>query len=403
MRINIYIMTFDICTENILDLLTSHAWDAGRGRQILFLKNRYYVFDNDMQLLDGGIIRYNEILDKIFIQNEDIKGEVFVTLEDGKVRLKGLLTSKLAGKIKVNTLLIKSLQELKAPYSRVADVEKHLTTTDIYKMLMSSTEIDNIFIYNFEKNLHFFSTKQSLQLYIRLSQFYFQSYDIRVLQSIGFYFSSYALHAKLYEEMFMFVISIQLSYEKGEVSKASLDSFVNRVKNRLLDAYAWRSTAISTNMINEILLYFKFDSPYLPTPQECVDQLYSRDVKTQREYAYYLYLMGDKVKAFEIEILKRLLDFYHADFLRFRKAFYRGALLEIKHPARTGDLTTLYALIKTLGNCKSSSKDVHLFFIFLVANQEERIEILAKEAMQKCTNSLKTTLSQLPITKHIYE
>ena len=403
MSINIYIMTFNLSTENVLDLLTSHSWDAGKGRKILFLKNRYYVFDNDNHLLDGGIILYNDILDKIFIRNEDLKGEVFVTMEDEKVHLKGVLNSKLAGKINVNTLLKKSTKELKPPYQRVADVEKYLSTTDIYKMLMSSTEIDNIFIYNFEKNLHLFSTEQSLQAYIRLSQFYFQSFDIRVLQSIGFYFSSYALHAKLYEEMFMFIMSIQLAYEKGEVSKASLAYFIRRINVRLLDAYSWRSDTISTNMINEILFYFKLDSPYLPTPEECIKQLYNRDVNVQREYAYYLYLMGEKIKVFEIEILKRLVDFYHADFFRFRKAFYRGALLEITHPARTGDLTTLYALIKTLGNCKSSSKDVHLFFIFLVANQEERIEILAKEAMRKCTDSLKITLSQLPITKHIYE
>ena len=396
-------MTFNLSTENVLDLLTSHSWEAGKGREILFLKNRYYVFDNDNHLLDGGIILYNDILDKIFIRNEDLKGELFVTMEDEKVHLKGVLNSKLAGKINVNTLLKKSSKELKAPYLRVANVEKHLSTTDIFKMLMCSTEIDNIYIYNFEKNLHFFSTEQSLQAYIRLSQFYFQSFDIRVLQSIGFYFSSYALHAKLYEEMFMFIMTIQLAYEKGEVSKASVEFFIHRVKERLLDAYSWKSAAISTNMINEILLYFKLDSPHLPTPQECIEQLYNKNEKVQREYAHYLYLMDDKNKAFEIEILKRLVDFYHVDFFRFRKAFYRGALLHLHNPVRNGDITTLIALIKTLGNCKSSAKDVHIFFIFLVANQEEKIEVLAKEALQKCTKGLKTTLSQLPITKHIYE
>lgn len=67
-------MNFDLETGNLLDILSSHPWDSRMGRKILFLKRPYYLFDNMHKLLDGGGIRYNQTLDKIFIHNKGLRG-----------------------------------------------------------------------------------------------------------------------------------------------------------------------------------------------------------------------------------------------------------------------------------------------------------------------------------------
>ena len=388
-------MNNNITTEHILEILTSSPWDGGEGRKMLFLNKRYYVFNNEHLLIDGGVIQYNETLDKIFIRNEDLRGEIFVTMKDENVHLKGTVFSKLAGVIHIHTLLKKYDKELPAPLSRVADVEKYLTTTDIYNILISNTQIDETFITNFEKNLHYFSAEQSLQIYIKLSQSYFKTMDRRLLESICFYFSSYAVHAKLYEEMFMFVFSIQTFYERGEITDKDLEFLIYRLEERLLDAYAWRSPVITTNMIHETLLYFRLVSPHLPTAKGCVEKLSSPSSATQQEHAYYLSLMKSNVKEFEEAIFRRVVAFFEMDFYLFKEAFNQGELLYIESASDVSDRNTLLALIEVLGNCESRSRDVHLLFIFLMTKQDERVKELTYNALYKCKEGFKTTLEQL--------
>jgi len=393
-------MNFDMTKEKLFDVLTSTPWDGGVGRKMLFLKKRYYVFDSEHLLLDGGVINYNETLDKIFIRNEDLRGEVFITLEkDDIVHLKGSVFSRLAGNINIDTTLIPYDKELHAPLSRVAKIEKYLNISDIYKILMGNINIDSMYLKNFDTNLHAFTPEQSQNVYIKLSQFYFQSFDAKVLDSISYYFSSYSVHAKLYEEMFMFIMGIEMFYERGEVTQKDLDYFISKIQVRLLDAYAWKSDVISVPMINETLFYFKLESDELPTMKECVQKLFDRDVKTQREHAYYLSLMGEGVREFEEDIFDKLLNFYRVDFYLFKEAFLRGELLHVKIES-DGDISTLLALIEVLVTCRSESKEVYIYFLFLALNEQAKVQEYSTQALLTCKEELLSVLEKLP-TSHV--
>lgn len=385
-------MNFDIHTEHLSDLLTSCSWDGGIGQKMLFTPKRYYVFDDDHRLIDGGVVKYNETLEKIFIFNEDLKGEVFIRSEEENLRLEGSAYSKRAGLIHIDTRLHPYHQTLNAPLSRVADVEKYLTKTDVFNILMGDSEIDAIYLRNFNTYMHRFSALESQQVYIKLAQDYFRTVRRNVLESICFYFSAYALHKKLYEEMFMFVIALQSAFHRNEIPQEHLDLFVDSVKERLLDAHAWRSPAISTNLINETLFFFKLDSPNLPTPQTCVNKLYAADTKTQREHAFYLALMAEKAKAVEEEIFRRVLIFHEIDFYFFMQAFNMGELLQVEQEESTYDKPTFHALLEALGNTQSSAKEVHMFFVFLLFHPDEHVKSLASRGLLKCKAHMAPTL-----------
>ncbi len=385
-------MNFDIQTEHLSDLLTSGGWDGGMGRKMLFTSERYYVFDDDHHLIDGGVIKYNETLEKIFIRNEDLKGEIFIISEDEELHLEGSAYSKRAGLIHIDTRLHPYHQTLDAPLSRVADVEKYLTKTDVFQILIHDCDIDKLFLRNFNTYMHRFSAVEAQQVYIRLAQDYFRTPRHSVLESICFYFSSYALHRKLYEELFMFIIALQSAYRRNDIPEDHLVFFIESVRERLLDAYAWQSPAISTNLINETLFYFKLDSPNLPTPQTCVKKLYATRSKTQREHAYYLVLMAEKAKIVENEIFRRVLIFHEMDFFLFDMAFKMGELLQIEQDESRYDRATFYALLEALGNTQSSQKMVHMFFVFLLFHPDEKVKSLASRALLGCRAHLMTTL-----------
>lgn len=389
-------MNFDLETEKLLDILSSHPWDSGMGRKILFLKRRYYVFDNMHKLLDGGVIRYNQTLDKIFIRNEDLRGELFITRNEyGRIRVKGSVLSKLAGLIKIDNLLSRYDKALKAPLSRVAKVEKYLSPSDIYKILNTQEEIDPFFLKNFSKHLLFFSPLQARQLYIKLSQNYFKNYERRVLEHTSLYFSLYPLNEQLYEELFMFIMAIQSANENESIKKEDTDYFISSVKKRLTDAYKQGPSTISINLINETLLYFGLDSPYLPDPQKCIKKLYDKDLSVQKEYAYYLVLMLERVKEVEDDIYKRLTEFYQESFFEFLHKLKETEYIHLKKKRIVTGLNTLLALIEALGNCKSGNRDVHLFFIFLLSNAENRIRESARRALLSCRDKLTPTLQDL--------
>ncbi len=376
--------------------MTLHPWDSGTGKRMLFLQRRYYIFDDEERLLDGGVIRYNETLDKIFIRNEDLRGELFITLEnDGRVRLKGSVSSKLAGTIYINTLLQRYNKVLMAPVSRVAQVEKYLSGTDLYTNLYKQENIEEFFLKNFEKNLHSFSPEQAQRLYVRLAQYYFQNFDPRILESICLYFSTYSQHDKLYEELFMFAMAVQTAREHGYLKKVDMDFFVRQVKTRLLDSYIWHPSTISLNMINECLLYFGLESPHLPNPQECIKKLYDKELSVQKEYAFYLSLMQEKAKEVEDEIYERLLSFYQESFLKFKQKLKEESLSHTTRKKTVSELNTLLALIKALGNCKSENREVHIFFLFLLSNSEERIKESARKALSHCWDKASSTLKKL--------
>jgi len=389
-------MNFNIHSEHLSDLLTSGSWDGGMGRKMLFTPERYYVFNDDHCLIDGGVIRYNETLDKIFIRNEDLRGELFIAPEDENIHLEGSAYSKQAGLIHIDLQLHRYDQTLTAPLSRVADVEKNLTGTDVYRILTHDCDIDKVYLHNFNTFMHRFSAVESQQIYIKLAQDYFRTIRQSVLESICFYFSSYAIHKKLYEEMFMFIIALQSAYRRTEIPKEHMTYFREHVKERLLDVYAWQSPSLPTNMINETLLYFKLDSPRLPTPQKCARELYASNARVQREHAIYLALMTEKVKAVEKEIFRRVSLFHEMDFFRFKTAFQMGELPQIENAEIAYDRMTFHALLEALGNTQSSDTQVHMFFIFLLFHPDEQVKALASMGLLKCKAHLWPTLHRFP-------
>lgn len=388
-------MNFDFDRTNILDTLCSHPWDSGTGKKMLFLRSRYYVFDEDHQLLDAGGIRYNETLNKIFIRNEDLRGEVFVHIrKNKKIHLKGSVTSKMAGLINIDNTLSRYNKKLQAPISRVAKVEKHLTTNDIFKILNTQVHIDKLYLKNYKNNLFSFSPEQANTLYIKLSQDYFKSYNREILEHIALYFSRFTITTKLYEELFMFIISFQIANENNYIKQADQNYFITTIYKRLLNAYRYCPRSISSTMINECLLYYKISSPHTPTPTQCVKNLYESDLSIQKEYAYYLVLMQDKVKEVEEEIFQRLMAYYQEDFFPFLEKFMPINLKEDR-PKLNTQFGILLALIEALGNCQSSSKKVHIFFIFLLLSQEGSIRAFAKRAIKKCKQEIKLTFEGL--------
>jgi len=372
----------DTQQKDLFNVLTSHSWDNGTGRKMLFLKHRYYVFDDEHKLLDGGVIRYNKMLEKIFIRNEDLRGEVFLSLEDEKnIHLQGAVYSKLSGQINIDNVLTEYKHELKAPLSRVAKVERYLTPTHIYEILLARKEIDQTFLQTYEKSLHLLSTDQARELYIKLSPEYFKNFEGRLLKTITLFFSMTEINNKLYEELFMFLMVMQTAYENNHVKTYDLENFISSVKDRLLEAYEKSPVSISINMINETLLYFHIDSPHLPTVKDCISKLYDKDLNIQKEYAYYLSLMGTKVKEAEEEVLKRLVAFYQEKFFIFKKRLTGKGPKEEKIKKVVTELSTQLALIQTLGNCKSDNKEVHIFLLFLLSNPEGKVKISAKKAL----------------------
>lgn len=348
---------------------------------MLFLQRRYYVFDDDHKLLDGGVIRYNPTLEKIFIRNEDLRGEVFLSLEgEGKIRLQGYVYSKLAGQINIDNLLTPYEHHLKAPLSRVAKFEKYLTPTHIYEILLYTREIDDKFLQTYEKSLHLFSTDQARELYIKFSPLYFTNFEARLLKTITLFFCLTEVNDKLYEELFMFLMVMQTAYENDYIKTYDLEAFISAVKKRLLQAYDHRPTSISVNMINEVLLYFHIDSPHLPTVKECVSKLYDKDSAIQKEHAYYLSLMGVKAKEYERDIFERLVAFYQEKFFSFKDRLLKKEPTQEKSKKMVTELGTQLALIEVLGNCQSDNKEVHLFLLFLLSNQETSIQNAAKRA-----------------------
>ena len=312
-------MNSDLNEQDLFEILISHPWDSGTGRKMLFLKRRYYVFDEKHQLLDGGVIHYNRTLEKIFIRNEDLRGEVFLSLAaEDTLHLQGAVFSKMAGQINIDNLLHKYDKGLQAPLSRVAKVERYLTSSDIYKILLAQNEIDEYFLRSFKKNLHTFSNDQARELYIKLSPEYFQNFELEILKTIGLYFSTSPVNDKLYEELFMFLIAIQTAYENRFIKTYDIDFFISTVKERLLQSYINRPSSISVNLINECLLYYHLDAPQLPTAKDCIRKLYDKDLHVQQKYAYYLSLMTDKVKEVEKEIYTRLVEFYQEKFFTFK-------------------------------------------------------------------------------------
>ena len=382
----------NIKTTELFTLLTSSSWDDGCGKKMLFLKRRYYVFDNEHTLIDGGVIRYNETLDKIFIRNEDIRGEVFVTLKDEQLHLKGSVQSILAGTIIIDTHLISYDKKLEAPLSRVAKVENYFTPPDIYLMLMNEKVIDPRYLEIFKNNLHFFSLKEYLNIYIKISQIYFQTLDREILRAIAYFFSEFEANEKIYEEMFMFIMSMQLFYEKKEISEEDITFFIFCVEERLLNAYNWESETITANLINEVLFYFNIQSNKLPSIKTCVQKIFDKDIAVQREYAFYLTFMDKEIKPYEVIILKRLVAFFEMDFFLFKKDFSRGEILELETVSPVSDRGTLVALIQVLGDCRCSFVEAHLFLIFLITNfpatKDENVLIqeLSVEALYKAKN-----------------
>ena len=390
-------MNFNVTKEQIFDVLLSHPWNAGVGRKMLFLKNRYYVFDDNHLLIDGGVIYYNETLEKIFIRNEDIYGEVFIAInEDESVHLSGNVASLSAGKITIDTLLTLYDKELTAPLRRVQKIQKHLNSHEVYEMLMSEDEIDDAFVENFDTNLHYFSAKESQDIYIKLSHEYFHYFNVRILQSISFYLSSYALHTKLYEEMFMFLMGFQAFYEKGKITQESREFLVEALKERLENSYEWESQSISKNMINETLLYYKIGSIHLPLLKECVQKLFDMDEKVQREYAYYLLLMEGDLKAYEEDVLERLIHFYQVDFRLFYEGFLRGELLHVKQMNRLQNVSIPVILLDILSHMKPHLDKSYIFLIFLVINEDELLAQSAKKVLFTCRVQLNKMINTLP-------
>ena len=395
-------MNSDKNGQELFELLTRFAWDSGIGRKMLFLKGRYYVFDNDNTLLDGGAIRYNPTLEKIFIRNEDLRGEVFLSqVNKETLHLQGTVLSKLAGKISIDNLLRKSDTELFPPLSRVAKVEKHLSTNDIYKILMKYKDVDNYFLRSFEKNLHAFSNDQAYGLYTKLAPFYFQNFEMRFLKTVSLYFSLSPINDKLYEELFMFIMVLQSTYEKGQVQDYDINFFITVVKKRLLEVFEHRPSSIPINMINETLLYFKLDSPNLPSTSKCIDKLYDKDLNTQQEYAYYLSLMGAKAKEVEEDIFRRLVEFYQEKFFTFKKKLNGEVPKEEKIKKVVTELSTQLALIQALENCKSDNKEIHLFLLFLLSNNEELVQNAAKKALINIKDKALITFKQMELTEAV--
>lgn len=395
-------MNYDLHEKDLFELLTSHPWDNGIGKKMLFLKRRYYVFDDEHQLIDGGVINYNKTLEKIFIRNEDLKGEVFLSLAaEDTLHLHGAVFSKLAGQIIIDNLLHKYEKDLQAPLSRVAKVEKYLTSNDIYKTLLSQDEIDDYFLRSFEKSLHAFSNQQARDLYIKLSPKYFQNFEIKVLKTISLYFSTSPVNDKLYEELFMFLLAIQAAYKNNYIKTYDINFFISCVKDRLLQSYENRPSSISINLINECLLYYKLDSPALPTPKDCIQKLYDKNLHLQEEYAYYLSLMEDKAKEVEEDIYERLVAFYREKFFTFKEKLSGSKPHEHKIKKVVTELNTQLALIQALGNCKSDNKDVHILLLFLLSNNEDRVKSYAKKAFINCKEKAIKTFKTLHLEESI--
>ena len=395
-------MNSDQNRHDLFELLTRFPWDSGIGRKMLFLKRRYYVFDNDNTLLDGGTIRYNPTLEKIFIRNEDLRGEVFLSFVNEKtLHLQGTIFSRLAGKININNILHTSETELFPPLSRVAKVEKYLSANDIYKVLIGYKYVDDYFLRSYEKNLHAFSNDQARELCIKISPFYFQSFEVKFLKTISLYFSSSPLNDKLYEELFMFIMALQTAYENDYIQEYDKNFFVSCVKERLLKVYKNRPASIPINMINETLLYFHLDSPDLPSASECIEKLYHKDLHVQQEYAYYLNLMGITAKEVEEDIYQRLVAFYQELFYGFINKLTGEEFKEEKIQKTVTELSTQLALIQALGKCKSDNKEIHLFLLFLLSNNEERIQRAAKDALINVKDKALKTFKQMGLTEEV--
>ncbi|PHR54707.1 MAG: hypothetical protein COA44_12525 [Arcobacter sp.] len=392
-------MNFEKDAQNLFDILISHPWDSGSGRKMLFLKHRYYVFDEEHKLLDGGVIRYNKTLEKIFIRNEDLRGEVFLSLEGEKIHLQGTVKSKLAGQINIDNLLSNYPHPLKAPLSRVAKVQSHLRPKDIYEILLSRKEIDESFLQSYEASLHAFTSDQARELYIKLSPYYFKNFKIRTLKTICLYFSTSSTNDKLYEELFMFLMGFQIAYENDSILEYDLNFFISALRPRLLEIYDKRPSSISINMINETFLYFNIDSPHLPSPKQCVAKLYDKDLYIQQEYAYYLSLMGDKVQEVEDDIFKRLIAFYQESFFIFKQRIQGQKIQDEKLKKEVTELSTLLALIQSIGACKSDKEEVHLFFLFLLSNNEDRVKSTAKKAFVNTQEKAEKTFESLGLVK----
>ena len=131
-------MEIDYNEENIFFILTSNSWDSRKGQKMVFLKNRYYVYDDEHLLLDGGIVSYDQDSKTMKIRNEDLRGEICLSLKDKNIlHLKGWVLSKSAGHIIIDTLLYKYDKKLRAPLSRVARVERYLRPNEIYENLLN--------------------------------------------------------------------------------------------------------------------------------------------------------------------------------------------------------------------------------------------------------------------------
>ena len=78
-------MEIDYNEENLFFILTSNSWDSRKGQKMVFLKNRYYVYDDEHLLLDGGIVSYDQDSKTMKIRNEDLRGEICLSLKDKNI------------------------------------------------------------------------------------------------------------------------------------------------------------------------------------------------------------------------------------------------------------------------------------------------------------------------------
>lgn len=83
--------------------LQASSWIAPDGKKMLFLQERYFVFNEDASLFDFGRIEYNEKKSSIkLINNLSFGVLAFSQDTDGKIQLQGTLYTAFSGGIDIN-------------------------------------------------------------------------------------------------------------------------------------------------------------------------------------------------------------------------------------------------------------------------------------------------------------
>ncbi len=126
---------------DLLDRLTKHSWEVKDGKKMLFLEERYFVFDEDDNLFDGGSIIYDDAQSTITLTNDTARGVLKVIPQGQDLLIDGELFTEFGGGVSMQAVMQKSDLTLELP--KAEDSFEAVIMGDI-EMLQANLEHEDI-------------------------------------------------------------------------------------------------------------------------------------------------------------------------------------------------------------------------------------------------------------------